>query len=186
MKFDDRLKQWFEVDEKEVKKKTSQTLREGAPQWRKANGEWKRRNEEMMALDAGGQQSLIPRGQFESEGPYSDVVRSDPKTRNYPFKKTRILSPPASHTTNNAADGSSNDQRTGLDLLTDAIFNLQKDKKKEKQVSPTPAIPPMQPPVTGITRPPTILNQPPPPLDPAAEALRKWREDNKHVLDRTC
>lgn len=47
LKQDESSKLWYEVDEKEVKKKTSQTLREGAPQWRKDHGEWKRREEEL-------------------------------------------------------------------------------------------------------------------------------------------
>lgn len=47
LKQDENTKLWYEVDEKEVKKKTSQTLREGAPQWRKSQGEWMRREEQL-------------------------------------------------------------------------------------------------------------------------------------------
>jgi hypothetical protein len=49
LKQDENTKLWYEVDEKEVKKKTSQTLREGAPQWRKAQGEWMRREEQLKS-----------------------------------------------------------------------------------------------------------------------------------------
>lgn len=42
---DENDKLWYEVDDKEIKKKTSQTLREGAPQWRKTHGEWQRRDD---------------------------------------------------------------------------------------------------------------------------------------------
>lgn len=45
LKQDDNDKLWYEVDDKEIKKKTSQTLREGAPQWRKTHGEWQRRDD---------------------------------------------------------------------------------------------------------------------------------------------
>lgn len=162
VKFDDRIKLWFEVDEKEVKKKTSQTLREGAPQWRKAHGEWKRRDEDGPKVK--NEEASTKRGSesLESasgEGPYSDVVRAD-KARN-PAKKAK----------KEASKDSSSDPSapSGLDLLSHAISTLHPGASKNKVKQGT-NVPPT-PPISFV--------------DPAAEALRKWREDNKHALDRT-
>jgi len=107
LKQDEHDKLWYEVDDKEVKKKTSQTLREGAPQWRKSNGEWKRREEEMYMLDSFERDQL--RGLM-------DVSSLEPSY----FSETILKKPKLM--------GDERKQINGLDLLSDVALHSTREK----------------------------------------------------------
>ena len=135
VKFDDRIKLWFEVDEKEVKKKTSQTLREGAPQWRKSHGEWKRReNEPMPSIDGNANANVNAEMEVDAN---ANANGQEGKKRPHEDNNTPLAinldNLPSAKKARSAAGSPNSDQnKSGLDLLTDAIFTLGGPKNKAK------------------------------------------------------
>lgn len=177
LKQDDDNKLWYEVDDKEVKKKTSQTLREGAPQWRKANGEWQRREHQSvtvsqpgMVIQPTGQQSdqvqIAPRIISADEtietvpGPAAVIPLGIPSEQPGPNVIPPFIVPlknpsqPPPQKKNKTGPEVPGNKMCGLDLLSDVAF---------------------------------LHSGPPPPFpEPSASevALQKWRREHKEMLDR--
>lgn len=186
LKQDDNNKLWYEVDDKEVKKKTSQTLREGAPQWRKANGEWQRRvdhsvtvSQPGMVIQPSSQQSdevqIAPRivSADDSIGPVPGSAAVIPSGIPSQLPGPNVIPPSAVPPRNPSQPPPQKKKKTepevpgrrtaGLDLLSDVAFLHSVNEKKVQKVTTAP----------------------PPPQPPASElALQKWRREHKDMLDR--
>jgi hypothetical protein len=187
LKQDDDNKLWYEVDDKEVKKKTSQTLREGAPQWRKANGEWQRREHQTvtvsqpgMVIQPTGQQSdqvqIAPRiiSADDTIGPVPGPAAVIPSGIPSQIPGPNVIPPSIVPPRNPSEPPPQKKKKTGpevpgnrtngLDLLSDVAFLHSVHEKKVQKV----------------------MTAPPPLPQPAASelALQKWRREHKQMLDR--
>lgn len=127
LKQDENTKLWYEVDEKEVKKKTSQTLREGAPQWRKAQGEWTRREEQLNS----GNNTLKSNAFHNSEHGLVNMSTADRSllTNNVNLLLRGIDSSQPLQKKPKVND-KENKKANGLDLLSDvALYSTTKENK---------------------------------------------------------
>lgn len=111
LKQDEKDKLWYEVDDKEVKKKTSQTLREGAPQWRKTQGEWKRRADVEGSGEGG-----FPAGQ---SGMPLGVMMPPPNG------SQAFYQPPTKKAKTEAPSTQQGGLSTGLDLLSNVAHTMR-------------------------------------------------------------
>ena len=184
LKQDDKDKLWYEVDEKEVKKKTSQTLREGAPQWRKANGEWQRReqltvsqpgvviapagalpvggagaplqiNPQIFADDESGTEAVVSPRDAAQSTPDPAIIQAQG-----PLQAIDASQPPLKKKAKTSAAGV-----TGLDLLSDVAFLHSVHEKRVQKVKK-----PLQPPPCQVE-------------SESAVALQKWRVEHQSLLN---
>jgi len=183
LKQDDKDKLWYEVDEKEVKKKTSQTLREGAPQWRKANGEWQRREQYTVSqpgmaiapatgslpVSADAPLQLLPQMVPDDKPAVIDVISSRDATlisgpdiipSQDPMQDRDVSQPPPLKKAK-----TSSAEVTGLDLLSDVAFLHSVHEKKVKK---------------EIEKPPLLL---PCQVAETAVALQRWRVQHQSLLN---
>jgi hypothetical protein len=120
LKQDDKDKLWYEVDEKEVKKKTSQTLREGAPLLLREGMIVADDKPALIDVMSSRDATLI-----SSQDPMQDRDVSQPP----PLKKAKTSSA----------------EVTGLDLLSDVAFlHSVHEKKVKKEIEKPPSLLPCQ------------------------------------------
>jgi hypothetical protein len=126
LKQDDKDKLWYEVDEKEVKKKTSQTLREGAPLLLREGMIVADDKPALIDVMSSRDATLI-----SSQDPMQDRDVSQPP----PLKKAKTSSA----------------EVTGLDLLSDVAFlHSVHEKKVKKEIEKPPLLLPCQDAETAV------------------------------------